>query len=469
MTTAALYLRISHDPDMTGEAIERQREDCRSRADALGWDVVAEYVDQDVSADEGKHRPAWTDLLVDAQDGTFSAVVAWHDDRLWRNVVEQQTVFEHLAESGVKYVATESSRYDTSSADDSVISGMQALLAQKENADKKRRLRRQRAQHAKSGKPNYGGRRPFGYESDGLTIRETEAEIVREAADRYLGGESLRTIARDLNDREVTTASGKTWRTTSLRTVLSGPRIAGLRVHHHGREDEQIYEADWPAIIDRATHEKLRSAFNNPRRVQRGRPAEHLLTGMLACHKCGETLHHSYRSDNGSRRYACTSTPGTDACGGTSVTAEDVEQAVATRALAALTSDWLAETVRKLKADDQDDDPAAELETVQSKREELASMWAADEITRREWTDARDRLDDREQAARRKLADRADAPVLAELPRTAEALADAWQDAGMDRKRTILRAVVSRVEVGPGIVDGSRQTPADRIAIDWRI
>ena len=48
-------------------------------------------------------------------------------------------------------------------------------VARKESEDKSRRIRRKHVELAKAGKVSGGGRRPFGFESDRVTIREDEA------------------------------------------------------------------------------------------------------------------------------------------------------------------------------------------------------------------------------------------------------------------------------------------------------
>lgn len=47
---AAIHLRISHDREMDGLAIERQREDCERLAEFKRWEVVKTYTDQSISA-----------------------------------------------------------------------------------------------------------------------------------------------------------------------------------------------------------------------------------------------------------------------------------------------------------------------------------------------------------------------------------------------------------------------------------
>ena len=57
---AAVYCRISHDPDGTNLGVARQREDCLALAAARGWtvDPADIFIDNDVSAYSGRERPA---------------------------------------------------------------------------------------------------------------------------------------------------------------------------------------------------------------------------------------------------------------------------------------------------------------------------------------------------------------------------------------------------------------------------
>ncbi|MGO4342895.1 recombinase family protein [Pedococcus sp. 2YAF34] len=56
---AAIYARVSQD--RTGEAlgVRRRLQDCRAETERRGWPVVAEFVDDDVSAHSGKVRPQY--------------------------------------------------------------------------------------------------------------------------------------------------------------------------------------------------------------------------------------------------------------------------------------------------------------------------------------------------------------------------------------------------------------------------
>ncbi len=71
----------------------------------------------------------------------------------------------------------------------------------------------------------------FGYEPDKLTIRESEAAVVRELMARVIAGENVHELTMWLNTTQVPTVRGGPWSTTALRGILSSPRIAGLRAY----------------------------------------------------------------------------------------------------------------------------------------------------------------------------------------------------------------------------------------------
>ncbi len=51
---AAVYCRISDDRRGLGLGVQRQRQDCHELAGRNGWQIVATFVDNDVSAYSGK-------------------------------------------------------------------------------------------------------------------------------------------------------------------------------------------------------------------------------------------------------------------------------------------------------------------------------------------------------------------------------------------------------------------------------
>ena len=110
-------------------------------------------------------------------------------------------------------MATVSGDVDLSTHEGQLMARIQGAVARKESDDKSRRIRRKHEELADAGKASGGGSRPYGYEEDKVTIRQDEAEVVRELASRVLAGDSLKALCRDFSARGITTAQGKEWST----------------------------------------------------------------------------------------------------------------------------------------------------------------------------------------------------------------------------------------------------------------
>jgi hypothetical protein len=159
-----------------------------------------------------------------------------------------------------------------------------------------------------------GGTRPFGFEADRVTIRESEAEIIRELAARLLAGETLLSLCVDLEKREITSPAGKCWVPSPLRRMLRSGRISGQREHH----GEIVADATWPAIITREQTTRIRAMLADPSRQAVRTSRRYLLKGLLVCDQCGAKLVARPR-DDGSRRYICARGPQYSGCGKTYV------------------------------------------------------------------------------------------------------------------------------------------------------
>lgn len=227
---AAIYARISSDRAGQGLGVERQERLCRELADRKGWPVTEVYVDNDLSAYSGSPRPAYQTLCRDIEDGRVDAVLCVDLDRLTRRPVELE-VFIDLADRHGIALANASGDTDLSTSDGRFRARIMGAVARQESEKKSERIRREREQLALAGKPTPGPR-PFGYEPGGLEVRDGEADLIRDAAALILAGEPMRSVAARWNQHGIKTARGNDWSVNSLRAVLTGPRIAGLRSHH---------------------------------------------------------------------------------------------------------------------------------------------------------------------------------------------------------------------------------------------
>jgi DNA invertase Pin-like site-specific DNA recombinase len=453
MPIAALYVRISQDRSGDELGIARQREDCEKLVQARGWELGDVYADDDRSAFSGKLRPAYEKMLAAIAAGEVGAVVAWHPDRLHRSPVELERFIDVVNVAGAEVATVQAGEFDLGTAAGRMVARVVGAVARHESEQKSERLRRQREQMALSGRP-HGGRRAFGYDRTGSEVIDAEAALIREAVDRVLAGESLRTIAFDWNSRRVASTSGGPWGVTTLKSMLTGPRLAGLRVHR----GDIIGKADWPAIITREQHDAVRAVLGNPRARKQGRPATSLLGGILVCGKCGAKMHASTRS-GGARRYACVVRPETKGCGKVAIHAEHTEDLVVEVVMRRLDHASLGEHA---DGDQFVRDRADDVAALEDRLADLADAFAEGAITRPEWMRARAGIEKRLDDARRER-DAKDAKTLLAPVAELGALRELWPTLDTDQRRGVLGAVLSYVKALPA-TKGAVWDP-ERVAI----
>lgn len=465
--SAAIYARISADVEGTGLGVTRQLEDCRRLAADRGWPVGDEYVDNDVSAFSGKRRRDYERMLADLQSGARDAVIVYNLDRLHRRPAELEEFVALCELAGVQQVATVTADIDLGNDDGLFMARIFAAFAAKESGRKSARVRRKLLQNAEQGLP-HGSVRPFGYEPDKITLRESEAKVVREIVHRYLAGASIRSLTVWLNDSGIQPAVAKSWQTSAVRQILCSGRIAGLREHH----GQVIGPAKWPAIITPAERDRV-LARTTTRAVTKTRaPRTYLLSGLLRCGRCGNRLYSQARHanpDNRVRRYVCLKGPDHGGCGRLTVVAAPVEDLLTDAVLTRLDSSHLADVLAGKASVDADVAAlSARLDTDTARLDELAAMYANGTITAREWITARDPITDRIGQTRREIAAATDTTGVHELAGTGHLLRDQWHGLDIDRKQAVIKSVLDHAVIAPG-TPGARALDIGRVQPQWKV
>jgi DNA invertase Pin-like site-specific DNA recombinase len=465
--SVAIYARISADTEGKSLGVQRQLEDCRKLAADRGWPVGAEYVDNDVSAFSGKPRQQYARLLDDLGSGARDAVIVYNLDRLHRRPAELEEFVALCERVGVSQVATVTADIDLGNDDGLFMARIFAAFAAKESGRKSARIRRKMLQNAEAGLP-HGSVRPFGYEDDKITLRDDEAAVVREMVDRYLAGQSIRSLTVWLNDSGVAPAVAKSWQTSAVRQILCSGRIAGLREHR----GEVIGPAKWPAIITPAERDRMLARIASRSLIKTRAARTYLLSGMLRCGRCGNRLFSQARHvnpDNRVRRYVCLKGPDHGGCGRLTVVAEPVEGLLTDAVLTRLDSPHLAKALAGKSNPDRDVAAlAAAVEADQGRLDELAALYADGAVTAREWIAARDPITARISHARREIAAATDTTAVYELAGTGGILREQWPNLELERQQAIIKAVLDHAVIAPGTA-GSRSLDINRVQPHWRI
>lgn len=462
MIRAAIYARISSDRDGDHLGVSRQVEDCERYVERQGWEVAERYVDDDVSAYSGKVRPAYRRMLGDLRDGYLDAVVVWHVDRLVRQPKELEEFIEVCEAAGVRNLASLTGDIDLSSHDGQLTARILGAVAKNESDGKSRRIRRKHEELAQAGKVGGGGTRPYGYEADRRTVRESEAAVIRECATRLLAGEALRSICADLDEREVATVTGKSWKPQTLRRMLLSPRISGQREH----KGEIVATAEWPAVITPTETTRIRGLLLDPARRTNKAARRYLLARLLRCDLCGETLV-SRPKAGGKRAYHCAKGPGLSGCGRISALADPLEELVKEAVLYRLDSPELAAAMAGERGDPDSERWQSEIDQSRSKLDELAAMYGSGEIGVSEWRAARTPIEARVTDAKKRLARLSRTSALDGHVGNASDLRQRWTALPLTRQSAIVAAVVDHVVVAPGR-RGYNRFDASRFTPVWR-
>jgi site-specific DNA recombinase len=311
---AAIYLRQSLDAQ---EGIDRQRQRTTALATARGYQVVKTYEDNATSASKSRVASHWGQLLTHASNKEFDVVIAVDVDRLLRSVTD----LADLIKTGVK-VLTVDGEIDLTTADGEFRASMLAAIARFEVRRKSERQKRANEARAKQGK-RVGGRRAFGYESDGVTVREAEAEALRKGYEMVAGHESISAVARYWNGLGFTTGQNRRlspedkiagrkptpsqWTRSAVRDVLLNERNVGRLVY---LGEVQAVPAEWNPVVDGDLFETVRSILTNPARQRPGRNPVALLTGIALCGVCDAPVQAGGNSRPGHRAYRCSGSTG---------------------------------------------------------------------------------------------------------------------------------------------------------------
>lgn len=462
---AAIYARQSSDQEATGLAVARQLAQCRDLAKRLGWKVAEEYIDNDISASaySRKARPAYRQMLEDISEGLRDAVIIQHPDRLTRRPLELEHFVATLEAAKVRLVRFASGDMDLMTGDGLMVVRIIAAMAANESATKSRRLQRKWEQNAAAGKPHGGSGRPFGYDDDRVTPRPDEAVIVRTMVARFLAGESLRSIARWLDEQEVRTMRGGPWRTHSIKAIITNPRYAALRTYH----GTVVGPAVWEAIISEDEHRRVLARFAEMATSGRRTPQRYLLSGMLRCGKCGVMLFSS-RRDEKTRRYVCSSGPDKGGCGRLTVVADPLERFIADAVVLRLDTREMADALAGRHAADAHTAGLAERVSVDKARlNELAEAYGRGEFSMPEWMAARRVIEKQLADNERRLARASHNDALHGLIGNGDALRAQWGDLNLDRQHAIVRAVLDHATILPGTA-GARTLDINRVKPEWR-
>src|SRR5215203_3703878 len=452
--------RISRDRVGAGLGSERQLGDCQELVGSLGGEAVLSLQDNDLSGMGHKHRPGYETLLEAMKSGQVDAVATWHSDRLTRSMTELETYVEASETHNVATYTVRAGAIDLATPSGRLVARQVGAVARYEVEHAIERQKSAKLQAAKAGKYG-GGKRPYGYAKDGVTIVPQERDVLIEMAERIIRGDSYRSIALDLNKRGILTSEGRLWRALKIPAVVFRKRNFGIR-EHLGTD----YPAEWPAIYGDETAGRLyvASAAHTALKRQRGRGRKYLLKGFLTCGICGNGLTvFSCRQRDGSYvpAVACRTRDdvrGVIGCGGVKRNLAPIDDLITRAVLFRLDSEQLAYRL----AQAQDNGPLkkrlAEHQAQQARLQEIIDLYSTGRLSFEEYRAAKTTATAHLDGLARAI-DRAAANSPLQGISLATTLQESWETHGLEWRRQLLNILIDKIVVHPRPKTADYRTP----------
>ena len=236
MTTARMWERVSGDQ----QEERNQTRDLTDWCDSHGYDYDPSdtYRAHAKSAYKGEHAKLLRQALRDMRDGRYTVLVVWRSDRIDR----EEKLGEHIAEAE-SYGGKIEFVKDPELNDLTGLSGrIMTVIKSYGNWEYSHKIGESVGISFDRIDANEGirGRATYGYRIEGDKYNKTfvpepsEARVIKEATERYLGGETIEAICSDLDARGVPSPTwraepGTHWHPKTLAGLLRSTAIAGRK------------------------------------------------------------------------------------------------------------------------------------------------------------------------------------------------------------------------------------------------
>jgi DNA invertase Pin-like site-specific DNA recombinase len=470
---AILLLRISYDKAGDAHGVALQEKNGHAHATRIGWGIGRVIIENDTSAFKRKRiklpdgrtelrtvRPGFRLALDLLAAGTHDGMLAIDLDRACRDPRDLEDLIDVIETSRPRIPVdsvTGSLRLNNDA--DVTMARVMVAIANKASRDTRRRISDHQQELALQGKFSGGGRRPYGYAADRVTVVEHEAEVIRWMAGRILDTQeywSLGRVAKDLEARGIPTASGLShWQARSVATILTGPRVAGYRVY----KKEIVGDASWPAILDRPVWEAVCAELSRRDNGGGANQLKRWLTGVLICgaEGCGKKLVGA--QGHGGKRYWCSTTKG--GCGRISIRALYAEDEIADQILEYIGDPRMQGRIQGALRNVDAMQVRKEIGEDEAQLRELAGMWARRELSLIEYREARGVIHERIERARLTLMS-STPKALRRLVESGDPRAE-WDGFSPAARRDVVLSVVSGYRVMPHPASRARRFDPDRL------
>lgn len=303
----AAYCRVSTDNFEQLESLENQRAHYQKYINNHpNWELAKIYYDEGISGTKMTKRNALKELLTDCHNHRIDLVVTKSISRLSRNTTDCLQIVRELQQLNIPIIF-EKEHINTRAMASELFLSILSSIAQDESHSTAGNLRWAIRKRFASGKFHVSSA-PYGYsiEDGNLVINHTEAKTVRQIFQRFLSGTSASQIAKELNQKQVSTKRGGQWRSNTVINILRNSNYTGDMLcqktyrddqyHRHFNQGElaqYLIEDHHPSLINHENFNRVQVLLKETvkkRHIETGShkyQQHYLFSGKIICGQCG--------------------------------------------------------------------------------------------------------------------------------------------------------------------------------------
>lgn len=214
MTKAFAYLRVSGKGQVDGDGFERQLAAIKAYAKANDIAIADVYREEAITGTmDSFDRPAWIAMTTAILANGVRTIIVEKCDRLARSAGIQEYILMDMQRRGIRVLSADAADLETDDPMRILFRQVVGAIAQYEKAMIVLKLRGAR-QRIKAREGRCEGRKPYG-------TREGERDIIAIMHGWTRVGHGYDEIARLANARAIPSRSGKPWRGSTVRTILT--------------------------------------------------------------------------------------------------------------------------------------------------------------------------------------------------------------------------------------------------------
>lgn len=341
----AIYVRVSTmEQAIEGYSIPAQITTLKHYCTGFQHIVYKVYHDAGISGKSIKDRPGMMQLIEDAKENKFDAVLVWKLSRLSRSLLDLLSIVEILTQHNISFISY-SEKFDTSTPTGKMLLQMLGSIAEFERNTIIENVKFGLNERFQQGYSKSSI--PFGYiyKDKKAVIAPEYAEQIKYVFETYNNskdGNCITELADYLNLKGYRTRFNGLWTRQTIREMLDNHFYAGyirtgLLINKKRNKNFTIKEGQHEAIIDRELFKSVNDKLNKRKYSQIKNPNnDSLVSTLLICPLCGSKMIAHWNTkktqkadgtivNHSNNLYICTNKKGNFGCKGFSMSANKID------------------------------------------------------------------------------------------------------------------------------------------------